>query len=73
MAKILKQREATIPKEDMEEIAQYNVSVNTTNADVFQIVRSITQQAVDGNAKITNIGELYWYLLETRDKFLSGK
>jgi hypothetical protein len=56
-----------IPENEFEHIAQYNIDDTTTNADIFKLVRGIYGSASDADVNLTNIGKLYWYLIETKN------
>ena len=68
MAKILKQKEVSISQQHIAEYAQSMVNKKTTNAQIFEVVRSLYGSALDENTVISNIGEVYWYCIETRNK-----
>ncbi len=73
MSKIIKQQEHTIPQATMEDIANKSMNSEVTNADIFEMVRGVQQSSLDrNNTVLTNIGELYWYLIKVRDERLAA-
>ena len=68
MGKILKNKEVSISKQYMVKCARAMVNKTTTNAKIFEVVRSLFGEALDKHTNLTNIGQLYWFLIDTRDK-----
>ena len=62
-----KQQEQSITPEGMKEFSDRYVTTRTTNADIFFMVRGLSETSLGNNTKLTNIGSMYWYLMETRD------
>ena len=69
MSKIVEQRKHKIPQSTIEDIANKCINKYVTNSDIFEIVRGVQQSSLDrNNTVLTNIGSLYWHLIETRDE-----
>jgi len=62
-----KQQEQSIPPEGMKEFSDKYITKNTTNVDIFFMVRGLSETSLKNNTKLTNIGSMYWHLMETRD------
>ena len=61
------QQEQSISLEGMKEFSDRYVTKKTTNAEIFFMVRGLFDTSLGNNTKLTNIGSMYWYLMETRD------
>ena len=62
-----KLREITIENDKMKTFTK-NVNKNTNNSDIFLFLRKFQDDAKKQNVKITNLGSLYWFLIEHRNK-----
>ncbi len=63
----MKKQEQSISPEVMKEFSDRYITKNTTNADVFGMIRGMSEASAGNNTKLTNIGSMYWYLIETRN------
>ncbi len=61
-------KEITLPKEDISKLVQ--ITKDGDNGSVFMACRSLQDMAAKNNSKITNIGEVYSWIRETRDKLI---
>lgn len=68
MGKMIELKETSITLQAMREYAKSFINKKTTDAKIFELVRVFSGSALDQNTKLINIGELYWYLIETRNK-----
>ncbi len=68
-----KQQEHKISQETIEGIANRYINKDVTNSDIFEMVRGFQQSSLDrNNTKLTNIGELYWFLIRIRDERIAA-
>ncbi len=64
-------KEVTLTEEQMEGFIA-KVKLNTSNGDIFIIIRNIQEEIARTGRKIVNIGSLYWYLIKGRDELKAG-
>ena len=62
-----KVREVTLTESQMEDFVS-EVTPYTSDGGIFTIIRNIEKEIIEKNVKIVNIGNLYWYLIDHRNK-----
>jgi hypothetical protein len=45
---------------------------SATNAQIFTMCREFQDSLIDQDINITNIGDIYWWIRESRDKLLKA-
>ena len=67
MKKKRKIEEITLKKEYMVNFAE-GIDKDTSNAEIFIALRKLYDETLEHNLKITNLGSLYWFLIDHREK-----
>ena len=61
-------KDITLPREDVNKLVK--ITKDGDNGKIFMACRSLQDMAAGNNAYITNIGEIYSWIKETRDKLI---
>lgn len=58
----------------IEIIRQYcnHIPFDMDNASIFKMVKSVQDTGLRQDLKIENLGQLYWALIDRRDKLMKG-
>ena len=60
----------TLPREDVNKLVK--ITKDGDNGSIFMACRSLQDMAAQNNSQITNIGEVYFWIRETRDKLVEA-
>ena len=66
-----KLREVTLTEEQMKAFTA-EIRKDTSNSGIFSVIRGIQEEVTEVDTKIINIGSLYWYLIDYRDRLRAG-